>query len=73
MISCQNIYPLHQNMNKDLKDKIDNMSQMTMAWKWRFAPSGDPMFQGEVGDYFDKVFKEKGGMTSEISKAIGWK
>ena len=58
-------------MNKILKDRIDNMSQLDMAFKWRFVPAGDPLLSGEVGEYFHKVFKEKGGMTSEISKLVG--
>ena len=56
----------------ELKAKIDSMSRLDMARRWRFAPVGDPMFQGEVGDYFEKRFKELGGFTPEISKKIGW-
>lgn len=48
------------------------MSQLEMARKWRFAPLGDPFFSGEVGDYFKEVFAEKGGMSTAISKEIGW-
>jgi len=48
------------------------MSQISMAALWRRAPAGHPYFQGEVGEYFKKRFKEKGGMTPEISKEIGW-
>ncbi len=59
-------------MDEQLKKEIDSMSQEDMAYKWRFAPSGDPMFQDEAGDYFEKRFKELGGFTSEISKRIGW-
>lgn len=54
------------------KKAIDEMSQFSMASLWRNAPSGHPYFQGETGEYFSKVFKEKGGMTTEISKEIGW-
>ena len=59
-------------MNDEIKKQIDNMSQEEMAKKWRFAPAGDPMFQGEVGNYFTKRFNELGGFTSAISKKIGW-
>jgi len=55
-----------------LKEKIDAMSQEELCHKWRFAPAGDPMFQGEAGDYFKKRLGELGGMTPEISKKIGW-
>ena len=43
-----------------------------MCSKWRFAKSGDPLLQGDTGDYFAKVMKEKGGFTPEISKDLGW-
>ena len=56
------------------KKKIDAMSQTAMASLWRFAPSGHPYFDttSPLSDYFNTKFKEKGGMTSEISKSIGW-
>ncbi len=59
-------------MTSEQKQQIDNMSQYELCAKWRFAPSGDPLFQGDTGDYLAKVFKEKGGMTPEISKSLGW-
>ena len=55
-----------------IKAKIDAMSQEELCKKWRFAPIGDPMFQGEEGEYFKKRLKEMGGMTPEISKRLGW-
>ncbi len=61
-----------QNRELMLRAKIDGMSQIEMARKYRFAPIGDPMFQGRVGTYFAKRFKELGGMTPAISKQIGW-
>jgi hypothetical protein len=61
-----------QKKIEGMKREIDKMSRFEMARKWRFAPVGDPMFQGEVGDYFDKRFKELGGFSPEISKKIGW-
>ncbi len=60
------------NIPQTVKKKIDDMTQMEMARKWRFAPSGDPLFSGEVGEYFTKVFKEKGFFTPAMSKALGW-
>jgi hypothetical protein len=54
------------------KKNIDSMNQVSMAALHRNAPSGHPYFQGEVGEYFQKKFKEKGGMTAEISKQVGW-
>jgi hypothetical protein len=43
-----------------------------MCSLWRFAKSGHPLLQGDTGDYFAKVMKEKGGFTPEISKDLGW-
>ena len=56
------------------KKYIDNMSQMEMARLWRFAPTGHIYFDKTSGlaDYFIANFQEKGGMTSNISKQIGW-
>lgn len=60
-----------QNRELMLRAKIDGMSQIEMAQKHRFAPAGDPMFQGKVGTYFAERFRELGGMTPAISKSIG--
>ena len=60
---------------KITKKHIDAMSQESMAWLQRFAPSGHPYFEktnGDIAEYFNKSFQSKGGMTPEISKNIGW-
>ena len=36
------------------KERIDRMSYEEMLRIWRFAPFGNPMFQGKAGDYFTK-------------------
>lgn len=56
------------------KSRIDKMDQMQMAFLWRYAPSGHPVFHKDfpLFDYFQEQFKKLGGMTPEISKAIGW-
>ena len=59
-------------INDELKKEIDEMSQFDLCRKWRFAHIGDPIFQGEVGEYFAAKLKEKGGFTPEISKALSW-
>lgn len=59
-------------MTNDQKKLIDNMTQFQLCYKWRFAPVGDPLLQGDTGEYFAKVMKDKGGMTAEISKDMGW-
>lgn len=59
---------------EQLENEINNMSQMDMARRWRFSQSGDVMFRTDLPlwEKFDKRFKELGGFTPEISKAIGW-
>lgn len=62
---------------EELKKQIDDMSYMELLRRWRFAPSGDSMFQGEVGDYYYKVMTEKRDAVgpeehTATSKAIGW-
>ena len=54
-----------------VKSKIDSMSREDLAWIWRYAPVGDPYLCGVVGDYFAARFKELGGFSPAISKAIG--
>lgn len=57
-------------MTEEQKKVIDGMSQYDMCRLWRFAKSGHPLLQGDTGDYFAKVMKEKGGFTPEISKSL---
>ena len=61
-------------MSDEIKKTIDNMSYTAMLQKWRFAPSGDTMFQGDIGDYFSKVMFEKKSKVDhvQVSKNIGW-
>ena len=55
-----------------LENEINSMSQMDMARRWRFATSGDPMFRSDLpfGEKFKNRFKELGGFTPKISKAL---
>ena len=64
-------------LTPEAKQSIDGMSYENMLRAWRFAPLGDPMFQGETGDYFAKKMSEKrAAITAEehtaASKRIGW-
>ena len=59
-------------MTPEQKAIIDSMCQEALCSKWRFARVGDPLLQGDTGEYFSKVLKEKGGFTPEISKKLGW-
>ena len=64
-------------IDKNLKSWIDNASYTQLLEKWRFAPFGDPFFQGEAGDYYSEVMKNKKKEVGDAahvtaSKAIGW-
>ena len=58
------------------KTHIDSLSYEHLLSLWRFAPVGDPWFQGETGDYWGKRINElkaadpNGAVTA--SKQIGW-
>lgn len=59
------------------KEWIDGSSVETLLRRWRFSPSGDHMFQGELGDYYKKVMFEKRdalppGEAVTASKNVGW-
>lgn len=61
----------------DLKQQIDSMTYEQLLHRWRFAPVGDLMLQGEIGEYFSKVMAEKrsalpDGAHVAASKQIGW-
>jgi hypothetical protein len=64
-------------MTPEQKASIDNMSYEGMLSLWRNAPAGHPYFQGDTGDYYSKVMKEKRekvGNAEHVraSKNIGW-
>lgn len=67
-----------KKMNKeDMIKWIDNASYADLLRKNRFAPIGDPMCCGEIGDHFVKVLNEKKNKLPHdeqvrISKMIGW-
>ena len=57
------------------KNDIDKLSHEQMARIYRFAPSGHPYFDGRyqaIFDHFMERFNKLGGMTTEMSKRIGW-
>lgn len=61
----------------DMKKWIDNASYEELLGKWRRAPSGDPFFIGEIGDYFQEAMRRKGDEAGnaervQASKRIGW-
>ncbi len=57
------------------KAYIDKLSYTALLRQWRFAPAGDPWFQGETGDYWSKRMGElrsEGADHVGASKEIGW-
>ena len=62
---------------QQMRDWIDSASYEALLSKWRFAPSGDPFFQGEIGKYYGDVMARKrsevgDGAHVAASKSIGW-
>ena len=61
-------------ISKHDKHWIDNASYEQLLQRWRFAPIGDKLFQGELGEYFSKVMAEKKKECDHVqaSKNVGW-
>ena len=60
----------------EMKQWIDGASYEQLLSKWRFAPSGDPIFQRPMGDYYKEVMDRKKaevgpGAAVAASKSIG--
>jgi hypothetical protein len=56
---------------------IDNATYEQLLRWWLFAPIGDPMFQGKMGDYYDQVMARRWAEVGNerhvaTSKRIGW-
>ena len=63
------------DLTEQNKATIDAMSYEKLLSRWRFAPSGDPWFQGETGEYWSKRMKElreQGVDHVGASKRLGW-
>ena len=65
-------------LTTELKAAIDELPYEEMLRRWRFTPSGDPVFEGESAEYFGKRMAElraqPGGNDRHVSasKSIGW-
>jgi len=63
-------------MNDQTKEWIDNSTYEQLLSKWRFAPAGDPLFQGEMGKYYSEVMFRKRDADPDAavraSKNVGW-
>ena len=57
------------------KKYIDSLSYEELLRHWRFAPIGDPWFEGETGKYWAErmqKLKEEGADHVRASKNVGW-
>lgn len=65
-------------LTNELKAELDALSYRELLRKWRFSSAGDPVFQGESGEYMaqrmSELRSEPGGDARHVadSKAIGW-
>lgn len=63
-------------LTKENKEYIDGLDYEQLLSQWRFAPVGNPWFQGETGKYWKKRMGEKRSEdpngTVQASKNIGW-
>ena len=63
------------DLTPENKAYIDSLSYEQLLCGWRFAPVGDPWFQGETGEYWGrrmKELREQGENHVQASKNIGW-
>ena len=66
------------DLTEENKAHIDSLSYHQLLSKWRFAPTGEPWFQGETGKYWGERMTElrsrPGGneIHVSVSKNIGW-
>lgn len=65
------------NNEQELRNWIDSTDDLdTLLRRWRFAKVGDPMFQGDIGDYYaKKMFGMRDADPTEwtaASKRVGW-
>jgi hypothetical protein len=63
--------------DEQMREWIDKASYEQLLKQWRFAPFGDPFFQGDIGDYYSKQLAKKRDEVGDeehvrISKEIGW-
>jgi hypothetical protein len=70
---------MQMDLTPQNKAHIDSLSYQGLLSRWRFAPVGDPWFQGEAGKYWGermKELREKPGGNAKhasASKTIGWR
>ncbi len=64
------------DLTPELKAQIDAKTHYELLDRWRFAPTGDPVFQGESGDYWGERMAElrskNPGQAVADSKALSF-
>jgi len=65
------------DLTPELKAQIDAKSYEALLSRWRNAPIGDKIFQGESGEYWGKRMSEVRSQVGNdqyvaASKSIGW-
>jgi len=62
------------DLTQDNKDYIDSLNYEQLLGCWRFAPVGDPWFQGESGEYWMERMNMLRGKCDHVaaSKRVGW-
>lgn len=63
------------DLTPENKARIDAMSYKQLLSHWRFAPIGDPWFQGQTGDYWGRRMSELQAAGADhvgASKELGW-
>ena len=77
--------PLVTNMRYPSRDAVEKADRVQIARWWRFLPSPGVNYLGqedflemahyeaETMDMINAKFENFGGMSHELSKAIGWK
>lgn len=66
------------DLTDENKKYIDSLSYKQLLSKWRFAPVGDPWFQGDTGDYWadrmSSLRSKPDGNKQHVkaSKELGW-
>ena len=64
------------DLTDENKKYIDEQTHYSLLWRIRFAPSGDPWFQGETGKYWMRRRAElrakDPAQAVADSKNMGW-
>ena len=61
---------------EEMRDWIDRQDFQGLLRWWRFAPAGDPFFQGETGEHYSREMARRRGLEPDggasASRRVGW-